>query len=67
MITLGWSDELGEKIASDILAIGLHCVLNWTGTLMGTIQLQIIDSITMTAYEIFHSSILRIPNVRILI
>ncbi|GIR96778.1 hypothetical protein CM15mP99_4130 [bacterium] len=25
LVTLGWSDELGEKIASDILAIGLHC------------------------------------------
>ena len=53
LITLGWSDELGEKIASDILAIGLHCAELDRYSYGTPIQLQIIDGITMTKHRIF--------------
>jgi methionyl-tRNA formyltransferase len=53
LITLGWSDELGELICSSIDAIGLHCAELDRYSYGSPLQLQIIDGITITKHRIF--------------
>ncbi len=53
LITLGWSDELGQSVCSRINAIGLHCAELDRYSYGSPIQLQIIDGITITKHRIF--------------
>ena len=53
LITLGWSDELGEDITSKIKAIGLHCAELDRYSYGTPIQNQIIDGIKVTKHRIF--------------
>ena len=53
LITLGWSDELGEDITSKIKAFGLHCAELDRYSYGTPIQNQIIDGIKVTKHRIF--------------
>lgn len=53
LITLGWSEELGESVCSRIPAIGLHCAELDRYSYGSPIQLQILDGITVTKHRIF--------------
>jgi methionyl-tRNA formyltransferase len=53
LVTLGWSEELGEGICSKIKAIGLHCAELDRYSYGTPIQLQIIDGIVKTKHRIF--------------
>lgn len=53
LITLGWSEELGESVCTRIPAIGLHCAELDRYSYGSPIQLQILDGITVTKHRIF--------------
>jgi len=53
IISIGWSDELGEDVTSQIEAIGVHCAELDRYSYGTPIQLQIIDGITRTKHRIF--------------
>tara|TARA_B100001939_G_C16940275_1_gene618025 strand:+ start:18 stop:692 length:675 start_codon:yes stop_codon:yes gene_type:complete len=53
LVTLGWSEELGERITKEIFAIGLHCAELDRYSYGSPLQLQIIDGITHTKHRIF--------------
>lgn len=53
LITCGWSEELGDKIISNIEAIGVHCAELDRYSYGSPLQLQIIDGITLTKHRIF--------------
>jgi len=53
IVSCGWSEELGEKIASQIKAIGVHCAELDRYSYGTPIQLQIIDGITKSKHRIF--------------
>tara|TARA_Y100001980_G_C14526280_1_gene301802 strand:- start:876 stop:1550 length:675 start_codon:yes stop_codon:yes gene_type:complete len=54
LITCGWSEEIGEEIADNIMSIGVHCAELDRYSYGTPIQLQIIDGITITKHRIFH-------------
>ena len=53
LVTLGWSDELGEDVCASIPAIGLHCAELDRYSYGSPLQLQIIDGIVKTKHRIF--------------
>ena len=53
LITCGWSEEIGSKIADSILSIGVHCAELDRYSYGTPIQLQIIDGITFTKHRVF--------------
>lgn len=53
LITLGWSDELGASVCSQIPAIGLHCAELDRYSYGSPLQLQIIDGIKVTKHRVF--------------
>jgi len=53
IISIGWSEELGEKVASNISAIGVHCAELDRYSYGTPIQLQIMDGITRTKHRVF--------------
>ena len=53
IISVGWSDELGKDVTSQIATIGVHCA-EFDRYSYGTpLQLQILDGITRTKHRIF--------------
>jgi len=54
LITCGWSEEIGAKIANNIMTIGVHCAELDRYSYGTPIQLQIIDGIAKTKHRIFH-------------
>ena len=53
LITCGWSEEIGSKIADSILSIGVHCAELDRYSYGTPIQLQIIDGITFSKHRVF--------------
>jgi hypothetical protein len=54
LISVGWSDELGENIVSKIKAIGVHCAELDRYSYGTPIQLQILDGVYRTKHRIFN-------------
>ena len=53
LITCGWSEELGSKIADSILSVGVHCAELDRYSYGTPIQLQIIDGINFSKHRLF--------------
>jgi len=53
LISLGWSDELGEDVTNQIFCIGLHCAELDRYSYGSPIQLQVIDGLTKSTHRIF--------------
>jgi hypothetical protein len=53
IISIGWSNELGSKITSNIEVIGVHCAELDRYSYGTPIQLQINDGITRTKHRVF--------------
>ena len=53
LISLGWSDELGEEVTNQISSIGLHCAALDRYSYGSPIQLQVIDGLTKSKHRIF--------------
>jgi hypothetical protein len=53
LFTVGWSAELPDKVADNILSIGLHCAELDRYSYGTPIQLQIIDGVNFTKHRVF--------------
>jgi methionyl-tRNA formyltransferase len=53
LISLGWSDELGQEVCEKICCIGLHCAELDRYSYGSPIQLQIIDGVKKTKHRVF--------------
>lgn len=54
LISVGWSDELGEHIVSKVKSIGVHCAELDRYSYGTPIQLQILDGLTRTKHRVFN-------------
>ncbi|TAN42039.1 MAG: hypothetical protein EPN22_13370 [Nitrospirae bacterium] len=53
LITCGWSEELGDEVASRIPAIGVHCAELDRYSYGSPLQNQIIDGLRFTKHRVF--------------